>query len=71
MVHSHQSWRRSALTHGRQIQLFCCFVSLTEEELLEVYRQGPVDKFESTGLLFMSLEDVVQRIVSSSLPVEP
>ena len=54
---------RSALTHGRQVQLFCCFVDLTEDELLEAYRQGPIDKFESTGLVFLSLDKVVHRIV--------
>ena len=58
---------RSALTHGRQVQLFCCFVNLTEEEVLEAYRQGPVDKFESTGLVFLSLDDVVHRIVYPAL----
>ena len=49
--------------HGRQVQLFCCFVVLTEDELLEAYRQGPIDKFESTGLVFLSLDKVVHRIV--------
>ena len=38
-------------------------MDLTEDELLEAYRQGPIDKFESTGLVFLSLDKVVHRIV--------
>ena len=54
---------RSNLTHGRQVQLFCCFVNLSRDEVLKGYQQGPVDQYESRGLEFYSLGQIVDIIV--------
>ena len=54
---------RSNLTHGRQVQLFCCFVNLSKDEVLKAYQQGPIDQYESRGLEFYSLEQIADIIV--------
>ena len=58
---------RSNITHGRQVQLFCCFVDLSKDEVLKNYRQGPIDQYESCGLEFFSLEQIVNIIVVKSI----
>ena len=55
--------RRSNATHGRQVQVFCCFVPLESEQVRVYYRKGPEDQYESLGINFMTLEEIVEIIV--------
>ena len=50
-------------THGRQALLFCCFSDLTTKDVVDCYKQGPTDQYESVGIQFLSLENVVELIV--------
>ena len=50
-------------TRGRQVQLFCCFSNLTKEEVKQNYEKGPVDQYESLGINFFSLEEIIDMIV--------
>ena len=50
-------------THGRQVQVFCCFVPLESEQVRDYYRKGPEDQYESLGINFMTLEEIVEIIV--------
>ena len=50
-------------THGRQALLFCCFADLNTKEVYDCYKQGPTDQYESLGIQFMSLDNIVELIV--------
>ncbi|CBK22115.2 uncharacterized protein [Blastocystis hominis] len=50
----------SNATHGRQVQVFCCFVPLESEQVRGYYRKGPEDQYESLGINFMTLEEIVE-----------
>ena len=54
---------RCNVTHGRQVQMFCCFVNLSKEEVRKYYAMGPEDQYESVGINFLSLDTVVDIIV--------
>ena len=45
------------------MQMFCCFVNLTKEEVETFYKKGPEDQYESVGIQFLSLDKVVELIV--------
>lgn len=50
-------------THGRQALLFCCFADLNTKEVYDCYKQGPTDQYESLGIQFLSLDNIVELIV--------
>lgn len=54
---------RSNVTHGREIQMFCCFVDLDKTQVEEYYKQGPEDQYESVGINFMTLDRIVDIMV--------
>lgn len=56
--------RRSNVSHGRQVHLFCCYVDLNRQQVLEYYRKGPEDQYESLGIKFLTLDAIVEGIVS-------
>lgn len=45
------------------MQVFCCFVPLESEQVRDYYRKGPEDQYESLGINFMTLEEIVEIIV--------
>ena len=49
-------------THGRQVQMFCCFADLNTEQARNYYRMGPEDQYESVGINFFSLDTIVSMI---------
>lgn len=54
---------RSNATHGRQVQMFCCFVNLSQEEVRKYYMIGPEDQYESVGINFFTLDHIVNIMV--------
>ena len=56
-------------TRGREIHLFCCFVDLDKQQVLEYYRKGPEDLYESLGINFYPLEHVIDLMVSFLLSI--
>ena len=51
------------MSHGRQVHLFCCYVDLNRQQVLEYYRKGPEDQYESLGIKFLTLDAIVEGIV--------
>ena len=43
--------------------MFCCFVDLTKEQVEAFYKQGPEDQYESVGINFFSLDEIIHLIV--------
>ena len=60
-------WYRCNKTHGREVQLFCCFSNLTKEEVIQDYEKGPVDQYESLGVNFLSFEEIIDLMVGAVL----
>ena len=58
-------------THGRQALLFCCFADLNTKEVYDCYKQGPTDQYESLGIQFLSLDNIVELINRSPEKVVP
>lgn len=46
------------------MQVFCCFVPLESEQVRGYYRKGPEDQYESLGINFMTLEEIVEIMVT-------
>lgn len=57
----------SNVTHGRQVQMFCCFVNLNKQQVEEYYRKGPEDQYESMGIQFFTLDTIVNMMVVCSV----
>ena len=53
----------SHATHGREVQMFCCFVNLSQEEVRKYYSLGPEDQYESVGINFFTLDTIVDIMV--------
>ncbi|KAK8791839.1 hypothetical protein WA158_005216 [Blastocystis sp. Blastoise] len=52
---------RNKVTGGRQGMLFFCKTTLSKEQVLEEYRKGVQDQYESINLVFIPLMDILNK----------